>query len=259
MQSFGECDAVSISVSIVSHGQGTLVTPLLAQLGECPEVAEVLLTRNLPDDGISVPPALAEITKWVDNSAPKGFGENHNAASAMASEACFCIMNPDIRLEGNPFPSLLDVLYQGHGGRTAVVAPLVVNPSGATEDSARHFPSAPGLLQKFFHLSDGRVSLNLNDAPRSVDWVAGMFMLVRREEFLDVGGFDDGFYLYYEDVDLCERLRSRGKAVMVCPSAKVIHDARRSSHRSLRYLRWHLRSLFRYFWKYPRRLLSSRL
>ena len=73
-----------------------------------------------------------------------------------------------------------------------------------------------------------------------------MFMLAKRDAFREVSGFDEGYFLYYEDIDLCRRLRRAGFDICLVPSARVIHDARRTSHRSLRYLRWHLASMCRY-------------
>jgi GT2 family glycosyltransferase len=80
-----------------------------------------------------------------------------------------------------------------------------------------------------------------------VDWVGGMFMLLRRDVFETLGGFDERYFLYYEDVDLCARLWSAGMRVMQLRQVSVIHLARRSSHRSLRYLVIHLVSMSRYF------------
>ena len=72
------------------------------------------------------------------------------------------------------------------------------------------------------------------------DWVGGMFMLFSREMFSAIRGFDERYFLYYEDVDLCARLTLRGYKVCLTPKSKVIHQAQRTSHRNLRYLRWHL-------------------
>ena len=83
-----------------------------------------------------------------------------------------------------------------------------------------------------------------------------MFVLFRSADFEKLRGFDPKFFLYYEDVDICVRAAKVGIGLIVCPSAVVIHDARRDSHRSLRHLRWHLASMGRYFLKYWGRLPS---
>jgi hypothetical protein len=82
--------------------------------------------------------------------------------------------------------------------------------------------------------------------PFSPDWVAGMFMLFRNELFREIGGFDERYFLYYEDVDLCFRLRQHGYDVVLVPDARAAHFAQRQSHRNPRYLLWHVRSLVRF-------------
>lgn len=248
-------DGAQVSVSVVSHGQGALVEHLLAQLAACPDVGQVLLTRNIPEGEIRVPDALASRVSWIDNAEPKGFGANHNTAAALATGRFLCVLNPDIRLSADPFAPLVKALEES-ASRVALVAPGVTDPAGHIEDSVRRFPTVWGLFKKLIRVSDGRILLGPTSAMTEVDWVAGMFMLIRTDEFLQAGGFDDAFFLYYEDVDLCERLHARGREVAVCPSVLVVHDARRQSHRSARYLKWHLGSMLRYFLKHPRRIFS---
>lgn len=131
-------------------------------------------------------------------------------------------------------------------GSIGVVAPRVVNPAGLQEDSARHFPSPLSIGLKALRLGNGRPYL-LGTEVLEPDWTAGMFMLLRTTVFAEVGGFDTRYFLYYEDVDLCARLRLSGYRVVVTPEATVVHAAQRSSHRRVRYLVWHLRSMLRFF------------
>jgi GT2 family glycosyltransferase len=75
-----------------------------------------------------------------------------------------------------------------------------------------------------------------------------MFMLFRREVFERAGGFDERYFLYYEDVDLCRRLAALGYRVELVPAARVVYDARRRSRgRDFRHALWHLASMLRYF------------
>jgi GT2 family glycosyltransferase len=73
-----------------------------------------------------------------------------------------------------------------------------------------------------------------------------MFMLFSAAAFRRVGGFDERYFLYYEDVDICDRLQRMNFSVMACPRSRVIHNAQRASHRNWRHLRWHLGSMWRY-------------
>lgn len=79
-------------------------------------------------------------------------------------------------------------------------------------------------------------------------------MLFRSEDFRRLQGFDEKFFLYYEDVDICARAWKSGMKVLACPSVSVIHDAQRASRRNLQHMKWHAASMMRYFWKHAGRL-----
>ena len=237
--------AVDVSISVVSHSQIDLVAELLTGLKVYCSTSrfELILTLNLdetlPFDLDSFPyPILL-----IRNSEPLGFGANQNQAFGCASGRYFCVINPDIRLTCNPFAPLLACIDHSAAG---VIAPVVVNADGALEDSARRFPTPFTILRKFF---GKRSTLDYAIAMQPVypDWVAGMFMLFPRNVFELLGGFDERYFLYYEDVDICARLRLLGFTSVLCPQARVVHHARRHSHRNFKYLRWHLESMLRFF------------
>lgn len=237
-----------ISVSIVSHAHGAMVTHLLESVLACPEIGQVLLTLNVPEE-LDLPND--ERLQVIRNVKPKGFGANHNAAFELCTQDFFCPLNPDIAFFQSPFGLLHSQLERNSA---ALVAPLVLSPRGGVEDSVRYFPTLRGLFAKLLWRSDGRYVVKQEDGPFYPEWVAGMFMLFRRDAFARLGGFDEGFFLYYEDVDICVRAWRQSLPVLVCPGVAVVHDARRDSHRSLRHLRWHLASIGRYFCKHWGRL-----
>ena len=229
----------SVNVSITSHRHGALVSGLMGELLECPEVERVVVTHNLPEDG-ALPHSKKVILK--KNSQPMGYGANQNTAFSLAENTFFCVLNPDIQIKSNPFPELL-ASFSNH--KVALVAPKIFTPEGRVEDSARKFPTLRSLLSKAAGGSNGTYS-ELKSSP---DWVAGMFMIFRSDVFREIGGFDEMFFLYYEDVDICWRLRQKGYEIKFVPSVEVIHDARRESRKNWRYARWHLASMARYLIK----------
>jgi hypothetical protein len=79
------------------------------------------------------------------------------------------------------------------------------------------------------------------------DWVGGMFMLFTHAAYEAVNGFDERYFLYYEDVDISARLRLLGYDIQVDPRVTVIHDGAYSSHRSWKYFKYHVASMFRFF------------
>ncbi len=234
-----------ISVSVISHKQMDLIDNLLHDINKyCRATSlEFILTLNL-DETLSV--TLDDIgfpVRIIHNTTPLGFAANQNQAFAHATGQFFCVMNPDIRLNEDPFPALLSCLQDSSVG---VVAPVVLGEAGEMEDSARYFPTPFKILCKAFGKCKGSDYVVKNE-PIFPDWVGGMFMLFPCELFKQVNGFDQKFFLYYEDVDLCARLRLQGYEVVLCPAARVVHQARRSSHQNFNYLRWHLTSMLRFF------------
>jgi N-acetylglucosaminyl-diphospho-decaprenol L-rhamnosyltransferase len=232
-----------ITLSIVSHRQNALVNPLLGDLQRhCADRIALVLTENVPDPVPLATSALSCPVERLANDKVKGFGANHNSAFKRCRTPYFCVANPDVRLPSDPFPSLLAGLSDE---TVAVAGPLVRSPAGGVEDSARRFPTVPSLLKKAIAGSAGP-DYPVDRGVVTVDWIAGMFMLFRAEAFRAVSGFDERFFLYYEDVDLCWRLRKSGYQVNYDPRIELLHDARRTSRRHPRYMAWHLAGILRF-------------
>lgn len=244
-----------LTVSIVSHDQASLMSTCLEDLIACPEVRRIFITGNLPGSLPVVPATLSRRVTLIENVRPCGFGANHNAAFRHCVTPFYCVLNPDIRLPNNPFPALLGAMEEQPAG---LVGPAVLSSAGIIEDSVRHFPTLASLLAKGLSGRSGSYAYELGAKAFPADWVGGMCMLFRSDDFRAVGGFDEDFFLYYEDVDICARLWKAGRRVLACPQAWVIHDARRASRQNFRYMRWHVASLARYLWKHTGRLPVAR-
>jgi GT2 family glycosyltransferase len=231
-----------VTVSIVSHGQNAMVNMLLMDIAmRCAERVAVVVTLNRRD-AMELDTALPYPLRVVRNAEPKGFGANHNAAFRLCQTEFFCVANPDIRLGCDPFAPLLETASRP---ATGAVGPLVRNPGGTVEDSARRYPTMLSLLSKALRPQRGP-DYEFARTPFEVDWVAGMFMVFPREAYGAVGGFDESYFLYYEDVDLCRRLHRAGKAVFFDPRSEVCHAAQRASRRDLRLALHHVASAFRF-------------
>jgi N-acetylglucosaminyl-diphospho-decaprenol L-rhamnosyltransferase len=235
-----------ITVSIVSHGQASLLSKLLEDLAGCDSVSRIVLTLNIPEANVVIPKALEARTKLIFNKCPKGFGANHNHAFQYCETSFFVVLNPDLRLFGDSFLELAHQLMQSGAG---LVTPKVLTPDGRIEDNARIFPTPLGLARKLLGIDDGRAKI-YESSCQEIDWAAGMFLMFSADVYRSLSGFDEGFYLYYEDVDICARLWGAGIPVIYDPSVNVVHEAQRASRRNLRYLRWHLVSMMRYFVKH---------
>jgi N-acetylglucosaminyl-diphospho-decaprenol L-rhamnosyltransferase len=183
-----------------------------------------------------------------------GFGAAANRGVRASSGDFVAIMNPDVVVEPGCLKALVDALERDPG--LAIVAPRVVNRDGSVYPSARAFPSlvdAAGHAFLHFVAPHNRFSrryklLDWDRATsRDVDWVSGTFLLARRSAFDTLGGFDEAYFMYVEDVDLCWRCWRRGWRVAYEPSGTVIHAIGASSELApYRMILAHHRSLFRF-------------
>lgn len=238
----------SISISIVSHGQGDLVKQLLGDLEALTHqdlISEIILTLNIPEKNDFKFDSLP--LRIVINDNPKGFAANHNAAFKLSQGNYFCVLNPDIRLIDNPFIQLITHLNELNLG---MIAPSIVDANGQFEDSVRKFPTFTRLLKRLFFGKHDVYHFEKKEKMVYPDWVGGMFMLFDNKAYQAVNGFDEQYFLYYEDVDICLRLWKAGLAIAVVPQVSVSHHAQRQSHKQLKYLRWHLISMLLFFSKH---------
>lgn len=237
-------------MSIVSHGHGAMVERLIGEVLECRSVGRVVVTLNIPEaQALEV---LDDRVIVLRNVIPRGFGANHNSAFGLCETPFFCPLNPDIKVCGDPFDVLVERLAEVPDA--ALLAPLIVTPDGKPEDNFRCFPTLWGLAKKAVAGQRGAYSVSPGEGVFFPEWAAGMFMLFRSSAYRELRGFDEAYYLYYEDVDICVRAWRSGMKVMGCPEVAVVHDARRESRRNLRFMRWHGESMLRYFWRYLGRL-----
>lgn len=237
-----------VTVSIVSHGHDDLVKNLLSQLVEYSQhVAKIVITHNIENyfDCSDIKASFEIIN--IYNKKPLGFGENHNQAFKFCDTKYFCVLNPDILLSNDPFDTLL---LCSANNNAAITAPLIKNIEGGVEDSARYFPTPFGLFKKLFGFYDGVFPTCENESMIYPEWVGGMFMLIKSEVYKMLSGFDESFFLYYEDVDLCLRAWRAGNIVALCKGAEVVHDARRTSHREYKYFKWHVSSILKFLIKH---------
>ncbi|OGO15690.1 MAG: hypothetical protein A2Z14_06555 [Chloroflexi bacterium RBG_16_48_8] len=234
-----------VSISIVSHGQTTLVDRLLKNLDQHHEGVEleVILTENIPPQFSIVNETRNYGVRWILNPTPRGLAANHNQAFTSSKGDFFCLVNPDVVLVENVFPRLIADIKDGLG---EITAPLITNNAGIVQDSFRALPTPKKLFKRIF-LSNGFHLPNVEEKFLYPDWIAGIFLCMHRDTFQQLGGMDEKYYLYFEDVDFCCRARLAGMRVMLDTRVRAIHEAGRHSRRDLRYFLMHVRSAGRFF------------
>jgi N-acetylglucosaminyl-diphospho-decaprenol L-rhamnosyltransferase len=246
MKGITQTSSPLISVSIVSHGHGPFVKRLLSSIAayEMDLDAEIIITENA-GDGFKLPNEVGGLnTIQIQNKHPRGFAENHNNAFHRARGEYFCLLNPDTSFVEQIFPKLLQHIQAGRGD---VVAPMIVDDSGRLQDSFRDLPTPLELTKRRILRQTTLDRSVLSGELVSPDWIAAIFLLMRADTYRKLGGLNERYYLYFEDVDFCCRARLAGLTLLVDTRLKVIHNAQRASRRDPRYLAWHLQSAWRFF------------
>jgi N-acetylglucosaminyl-diphospho-decaprenol L-rhamnosyltransferase len=204
-----------------------------------------------------------ELGAEVVEAENRGFGSAANTGAGLTTGPVFALMNPDIRFSDAGVVEAMGRHFE-RDPRVALAAPALRLPDGGIQDSARTVPSPVDLVRRRWidrlgghERRTGEVRL---DRPAAVPWVVAACVFVRRDAFAAAGGFDPRFFLYFEDVDLCVRLRRAGWSVVVDPSVVVDHEHRGQSRRALSTLaaRRHMTSALRFYRKHPRYALGIR-
>ena len=238
-----------LSLSIVSHNHAQLMRRLLIQLNDQPSLfgMRVVVTLNVFVEEFDPTHFESLNITIIRNKNPKGFGANHNAAFELCDTKWFGILNPDLLLVGNePFTVMLErCLTERCLRNIGLIAPRVVAQNMCIEDSVRSNLTPWSVIQRAIKRGNNERSYLTIQNRSAFFWVAGMCMLVRAESFRSVGGFDERYFLYCEDYDLCARLYNAGWSIRLDDKSVVMHEAQRDSRRNITHLLMHLNSLIK--------------
>lgn len=214
-----------------------------------------LAVNGLLDSLAEVPGQTSELLSLSEN---RGFGHAHNRVMDSVPSDFHLILNPDTELE----PAALSAGITAIMEEGAVLAsPRVVGADGQQEFLCKRYPSvmllllrgfAPGFVRRWFQprLSEYEMrDVCIGNERADVPIASGCFMLVRVSALRETGGFDDGYFLYFEDFDLSIRLQSRGRLVYV-PEMRIKHYGGYAARKGLRHLRHFVASGVRFFHRY---------
>lgn len=186
--------------------------------------------------------------KWIFNDKNGGFAYAMNKGLEKAIGDVLIIMNPDVRIK----EGLNDMLsYFQSRLKVGIVAPKIVNISGEIQDSFRTFITPWNFLYRHLSRFLGQGScIEAKEEVQEVDWVIGAFMMTSRSAYKKVGGLDDKYFMYCEDMDWCKRMHRHGYSVVYYPQAVIEYEGTRSARHSWKYAWIFMKSLFRYWTKF---------
>ena len=204
-------------------------------LAALPGVRVTVVDNACPDDsGATVEDLAIELIRAPRNG---GFSYGCNLGAAGATAPYLLFLNPDARIDAEALAALIAVLRDDEG--TGLAGPRILDDDGSLSYSLRRFPRLRStfaqalFLHRVFPLKPWTDELvrdhGAYDRAATAEWLSGACMLVRRSAYEAIGGFDEGFFLYCEDTDLCLRLWQAGYCVRYEPAAVVHHVGGASS------------------------------
>jgi GT2 family glycosyltransferase len=209
-----------VSISLVNTNSRELLLACLESLRGAD--AEIVVLDNASEDGSAeaVRERFPEV-RVIAQPYRAGFGANHNTVIRATTGRYVYVLNEDTTSEDWALDRL--VAHLDANPRVAALGPRLVYPDGRHQDSAWRFPSPGVALLGLPTLGRAGVKQSSTGNTHDVDWVMGAAVMLRREALDDVGLFDEGFFIYSEETDLCRRLRDAGWRVQYEPAVTVVH------------------------------------
>jgi len=224
--------APDVDVVIVAHNPGALLDAAVRTAAEQVGEARVWVMDAESTDGSTEMVRAARPDVHVVPVPNHGFSASNNRGIEATSGEYVLLLNPDAELVPGAVEALVSAqrATAASGPRAGIVGPLVLNADGSAQ--ANSYGRFPTLLNqvglRFWRvtqrlLGNGALSPAVPAHAVSVDWVTGACMLVPREAIAQAGAMDEGFFLYYEDVEWCHRMHDGGWDVLLEPAARVVH------------------------------------
>ncbi len=249
-------------ISIITVGMNHLkylkdLLPSIYTLGSIESSFEVIYVDNCSVDGsVDYIRSNFPLVRIIQNETPKGFGENNNLGAKAASGKYLAIINPDIILYKGSLDKLL--IYAERNQEVGILAPKLLNRDETYQYSVRRFITPMLFISRSLAKGDdaGKVKGNAyylckeidTDVTQYINWSVGAAYFISRSHYEYLGGFDEDYFLYMEDEDLCLRSWKLNRPVVYHPASVMIHNHMRSSRKFGKTMKYHFISLFT-FWK----------
>lgn len=253
---------MSVTVVIVSYNSGPLLIECVRSVLRSDLPIEVVVSDNGSTDG--APAALIDMA--VDDARLKvhlnhrnlGFSRGNNAALPLTSSEYLLFLNPDCIVAADTISTVLASLRDRPDA--AMIGCRIENVDGTEEPSCNRPLPTPGLLVRAALAGRSSALPDCQTGLLEAEAISGAFMLCRRVDIEALGGFDPGYFMHWEDLDLCMRLRQAGRRILYLGQATVIHYKGRSSARRPLRVEWYKHAgMLRYLRKFHLRGVASPL
>ena len=245
---------------VVYNHNFELISHLVQTVLDFENTHSLFLIDNSPEDKISANLPVHPKLKYIFNNQNLGYGKAHNVAikRILNSTDYHLVLNPDIVFEGKALHQML--LFLEQHPNIGLLMPKVLYGNGEIQYLCKLFPTPFDLIMRRFipGFLKNKLQARLNqyelkhknyDAQMEVPNLSGCFMLLRVEVLKIVGLFDEQFFMYLEDTDLSRRINMQFQTIYY-PQVSIVHQYEKGSYKSLKLLKYHVVSAFRYFNKY---------
>lgn len=245
---------MALYISVVNHNHDYMIASSLT-LAELAKEHCVIVKSNTPATKQLSEYCLQNQINLIQGTHRKGFAANNNevfqySCSKLGMQAgdYFLVLNPDVEVTLTTVNQLLkDVLCDSVP--IAAINLFLDNDFTQYDNSVRRFPTILNPLKSLIGIkrTDNYDKSKIRE-PKAIDWAAGSFLLFKKNVYSSLKGFDERYYMYYEDVDLCKRANEKGYDVVYYPKYKAIHRAQHANRRVLSRQFFHyVRSIVIYF------------
>lgn len=222
---------MKISAIIVTYNSGDDIIHCLDSLLASDPLPEIIVVDNASTDG--TPQRIEQeypSIKLITNDDNRGFGAANNQGVAIANGDIIALINPDLIVEPNALAILSNYLTQHP--KVGIVGPKTVNSNEEIAITSRPEYNVWRILTRWLaidrfipQLTYGNYPDQMRSAtqPFECDWLQGSCLVMRRQDYLSINGFDEGFFLFMEDTDICARVKDLGQKIIYHPDATVMH------------------------------------
>lgn len=243
---------MAIYISIVSHGHSDLINELSCLL-TLSNHFKIVVKSNKPND------SFCELSNapnfyWINEQYGCGFGHNNNIVFrycqtelGMSSNDVFIVLNPDVVISFNEIETLVNEMKRDQS-KVSAINLYKDTEQMIYDNSIREFPSLLQFIKSFLGLGNNSIiDKNNITLPSPVNWAAGSFLAFEANHYATLGGFDEKYFMYCEDIDICYRSYLLGYNVIYYPEIRAIHLAQHANRKLFsKHFYWHVTSVIRF-------------
>lgn len=222
-----------VSIIVLSYNKSTLTLQCLQSLFKNideKEIEVIVVDNASTDDSVTLIKKEFPKVKLIENTKNSGFAGGCNLGAKQARGEYLVFLNNDAEVTDNPLPQMIGVFKTNE--HVGIVGGILENHNGTLQRSFGNFYSLSAVFRLLFQGESGELTKFTAKTVTQTDWVSGGFMMVKREVYEKVKGFDEAYFMYVEDMDLCYKVKKAGFSVYVQPESRVKHVGQASTNKT---------------------------